>query len=182
MKFKKGEKVLVEGEVIEGRGWDLYDVSFGDSEDDTLTVGPKGIYSISETINNCDYNKGANDAWELARKIVLPESDGGYSDTKIQKIFGDYSRSYQILKHKSFEEASNWVERWEEERIHVGDLVHLSPFDKGVVTGVDDDTDTCYLVWSNGVCERADSSVLTKIGKLDSTQEFLKQIKEGGDA
>ena len=58
------------------------------------------------------YEKGLNDAWECARKIMLSDEDGGIAHIDIQKIFGgsyyqammNYSASEVIVKLKEYEE------------------------------------------------------------------------------
>ena len=52
------------------------------------------------------YNKALNDAWDLAKKVVLCESDGGMSVADMCKAFDDYSYSSEhILKNFSGIEA-----------------------------------------------------------------------------
>lgn len=52
------------------------------------------------------YNKALNDAWDLAKKVVLCESDGGMSVADMCKAFDDCSYSCEhILKNFSGMEA-----------------------------------------------------------------------------
>jgi hypothetical protein len=57
------------------------------------------------------YERGLNDAWECARKMILSDEDGGIAHIDIQKIFGmsyysvmlNYSASEAIAKIKEYE-------------------------------------------------------------------------------
>lgn len=67
-----------------------------------------------EIFNYADgYDKGLNDAWELAKKLELNEVDGGFSNDKIAKTFGCtvysvfeiFTPQEAIAKLKAYEEA-----------------------------------------------------------------------------
>jgi len=82
------------------------------SADDSLThsrrmgyaLGLKeGRQSLTESSLG-SYNKGLNDAWELAKKVVLNENESGMSLGDLHKAFGDFSY-YCILKFSSGVEA-----------------------------------------------------------------------------
>lgn len=45
-------------------------------------------FTDTEEAENKAYNRGLNDAWETARKIIVPISEGGYSFGALDKIFG----------------------------------------------------------------------------------------------
>lgn len=74
------------------------------------------------------YQRGLNDAWEAARKIVLSPDEGGTSLTDIyvmfgnngsmQRVFRSYSASEVIEKLKAYEEKQK-----ADEEIKVGDEV-----------------------------------------------------------
>lgn len=91
-----------------------------------------------------------------------------------------FPRAGSVMDIKDFssriggdKEVKKITEQWEKV-FHVGDIVRIHPLDKGVVTKVDDRT--CYVLWNTGACEHVNSSVLTKIGELDSTEDFLDEI------
>ena len=59
------------------------------------------------------YNKGLNDAWELAKKIILPSHMGGYTANELKNIFGkntymaamsDFTPQEAFAKVKAYEE------------------------------------------------------------------------------
>lgn len=84
------------------------------SADDSLThsrgmgyaLGLKeGRQSLTESSLG-SYNKALNDAWDLARKVVLGESDGGMPVADMCKAFDSCSYSSEhVLKHYSGVEA-----------------------------------------------------------------------------
>ena len=60
-----------------------------------LRIGEAGLIreyvKHMPTENSEAYNKGLNDAWELARKIVLPESEGGMKIDELKNVFKNHS-------------------------------------------------------------------------------------------
>lgn len=54
----------------------------------------KGV--IFECDSMSDYERGAHDAWELARKIANEPTDGGYTIEEVHAIFG--ASSYEVFK------------------------------------------------------------------------------------
>lgn len=85
------------------------------------------------------YERGLNDAWECARKLIL---DTGYCATQLQSIFGDKNEHY-ILKTLTPTEAIAKIKEYEEKQkqtddeIKVGDEVKHDGEQIGVVTQVD---------------------------------------------
>lgn len=69
------------------------------------------------------FNLGAEEAWELARKIYLKEEEGGYSGAKLFEIFDKISigNIYRL----NYPEAAAKLAEWEKEKeeIKVGDEV-----------------------------------------------------------
>lgn len=67
------------------------------------------------------YQKGLDDAWACARKIMLNESDGGLPIKELDKIFAkgsyciltDFSASEAIEKIKKYEEKSCLTCKWD---------------------------------------------------------------------
>ena len=56
--------------------------------------------------------EGQNEAWELARKIVLMEKEGGMKDEDYKAIFGGCQPSDYILKTHTYPEAAAKVKAW----------------------------------------------------------------------
>lgn len=62
-----------------------------------------------------DYNRGLNDAWELARKIVDTSDRGGYTIGVLNDIFGTASLDY-IASRFTVQEALAKVEEYEKKK------------------------------------------------------------------
>lgn len=72
-----------------------------------------------------EYNRGLNDAWEAARKLVHPVN-GGYTDDEKEMIF-DNLTSDSILLHYTASEAIDKIKEYEQQKqdtIQVGDEVY----------------------------------------------------------
>ena len=70
------------------------------------------------------FDRGCNEAWELARKIILPQSKGGMSGDDYVAIFGSGITEAYIMKNYTYSEAAAKVAEWEKAKeIKVGDVV-----------------------------------------------------------
>lgn len=75
--------------------------------------------------------KGQNEAWELAQKIMKDVVDGGYTTDDLRAIFEKttmrYSMCAQVINENTYQEVVDKIKAWEEEKkaIHVGDIVEL---------------------------------------------------------
>lgn len=130
------------------------------------------------------YDKGAEDAWECARKIALNASNGGISISDMRLFFGTSSLSY-ILKNNSVQEVIDKIKEYEEERkkgkedvnFEVGDkvrtLTDMIDGDKvfpegtiGVIKNIDK-TELPYQVYS----EKYDDYYWYKKGTIELVKE-----------
>lgn len=70
------------------------------------------------------YNRGLNDAWELAKKIVLPDHLGGYTVNELKDIFGKNTFA-SLMNTFTPQEALAKVKAYGEEcnEIKVGDEI-----------------------------------------------------------
>ena len=70
------------------------------------------------------FNKGAETAWELARKITCQPINGGFNRSEFEEIF-DEGYISDIFEKYTYSEAAAKVEAWEKakEEIKVGDEV-----------------------------------------------------------
>ena len=116
------------------------------------------------------YNKGLEDAWELARKIYLLD------DRK--PIFGKQEYLEDIMGNFTPQEALAKLEAYENSQIEikVGDVVvHLDT--KGVVLDFVDSTDDEMIVLNeNGCVEEWKHSQFKKTGKYIDIHSVLQQI------
>ena len=87
---------------------------------------------------NQDFNQGTEAAWELARKIILPQSQGGMNDDDYVAIFGAGRTEAYIMKNYTYSEAAAKVAQWEKEKeeIKVGDIIKAKCYEeKGLTVG-----------------------------------------------
>lgn len=123
------------------------------------------------------YNKGLNDAWELAKKIALYPENGGLSREKMLEIFNNAS-SVSILTTAIPQEVLAKIEAYKKEQaeIKVGDVVSHDGL-KGVVTRITDDC--IYTISYIGTTPRysaTESKKLTKTGKRIDISAILAEI------
>lgn len=79
-----------------------------------------------EKVNDmCDTARaeGQDEAWELARKIILPPSKGGMSSDDYIAIFGNCISESYVMKNYTYAEAAAKVAEWEKATIKRGDEV-----------------------------------------------------------
>lgn len=173
-KYAVGDRVYLEAEIrqvdIEPYGVP-YNVKFLNGA--TMWTDESNIFSISKT-----YEDGLNDAWELARKLVLVQDDGGYAISEIRNIFGT-SNECKILRELSVQEAFEKLEAYEKsQQIQVGDVVYADGV-QGVVIDIISD-EGCYIYNENGCIEEHWFKDLKKTGRHIDIEHLLEQIR--GDA
>lgn len=89
-----------------------------------------------------DYEVGANDAWELARKIVLPVSYGCYNGCELEDIFGSSSYTDIFINYtiqEILEKVKEYEKKKEEEaaKPKLGDVVEVHyPFNDVIERGI----------------------------------------------
>lgn len=122
---------------------------------------------------------GQNEAWELARKIVLTN---GYSDNDLYEIF-NCCGLHKVLKDFTYQEAATKVEEWEnaKEEIKRGDIIRnkYNISSKFCVTDIGCDGHL-YGVGRYGlIYSNQDPEYWEKTGRHIDIDSFLKQI--GGE-
>ena len=138
-----------------------------------------------EKVNDmCDTARaeGQDEAWELARKIILPPSKGGMSSDDYIAIFGNCISEAYVMKNYTYQEAAAKVAEWEEgkDEIKVGDIVkHNETEYTGIVTRVSERMDKITIIFKDGSSESYDSSMFHKTGRHIDIDRFLNQI--GGE-
>ena len=123
------------------------------------------------------FDRGCNAAWELARKIILGQSEGGMNDEDYKGAFGSGISEIYVIKNYTYQEAAAKVAEWEKakEEIKVGDVVsHEEKYGVVISEGTicfrgftDDGTP---FEWYKERC--------TKTGRHIDIDSFLKQIGE----
>lgn len=188
MKYKIGDKFLIEiEEVYESEmPFSSPDELFKVKGFNSLVFDKNGLDKLekideytarAETVSEIlteKYEQGLNDAWELARKIVVNPIVGGYSISELRDIFGIKSVT-NIICDLTAKEAISKVEDYENKKIKVGDVVDNNAL-KGIVTMVKEkDVDIMFKdgsvgTWDKRNCKKTGehidiSSILQEIGK-----------------
>lgn len=172
--FKIGDRVFLECEVSEkDRSDNTYRLKHKDWANEYSTT----VFVKNDVLHTPDeaYNKGLDDAWELAKKIVLPDHLGGYTVDELKDIFGKNTFA-SLMNTFSPQEALAKVKVYEEKHneIRVGDVVEFKDgYIESIVTKVDGYT--IYKLFKSGDCNSCDKKDLKKTGKhYDSIDEFMK--------
>lgn len=134
---------------------------------------------------NQAFNQGAEAAWELARKIILPQSQGGMNDEDYKEIFGSGFSEKYVIKNYTYSEAAAKVAEWEKakEEIEVGDVVESNNGNSERIAVIDvwPSFDGLHFegISSNGTLTiDASARYYTKTGRHIDIGSFLKQIGE----
>ena len=118
------------------------------------------------------YQKGLDDAWELARKLLFTEANGGMSLDEITKCFGSeygIARSLQMDVVDAKAKYDAWIAKEENkeqpDEIQVGDVVYWNTlYEKMIVIKkVDDRYGLIHL--SDGSFDTSDGCYLLKTGE-----------------
>ena len=127
-----------------------------------------------------DYERGLNDAWGAAKKIILMEPSG-FSLIQMDEVFGTVSPA-EVFKKHTVAEAIAKIEAYEEKKksedeILVGDEVK-NGFAFGVVTDVNEDI--LYGIRSGALSFQCNKEDVTKTGRhFPEVVELLEKMKEG---
>ena len=121
----------------------------------------------------------AEEAWEIARKIVLLEDEGGIPSKDMVHMFGvKFPRD--IVREYSVQEVKTKIEAWEAEKaIKVGDVVMNEGLKCVVTRVVQDRIYTVSKIGTTPVYCGEHIKKLKKTGRHIDINELLKQI--GGD-
>lgn len=172
-KYKVGDKVVMEitdkVEVMEEPNYILSDATVVNQGYIDKAAEPLSTYIEQARA------EGQNEAWELAKKIVLQPINGGYKRSEFEEIFGCGYIS-DIFEKYTYPEAATKVSQWEKakEEIKVGDVVsHEEKYGVVISEGTicfrgftDDGTP---FEWYKERC--------TKTGRHIDIDSFLKQIE-----
>lgn len=125
------------------------------------------------------YEKGLNDAWDAARKIITRKADGGLSGLDLVEVFGEDVLDCTldtIFANYTPAEAIAKIKAWEENKgIHVGDVAMFESGICGVVTSIDDDRFAGCITQEGAWVVFAENR-LKKTGRSIDVAGFLKQI------
>lgn len=180
MRHKAGDKFIIEiKSVLDNAVIHPYATSLGAMSDEELDRLPQLISGV----DTFSYNKGLEDAWEAAKKIVFNSDEGGFDMSELREIFNIESIVDIFEQYK----PQGVIERFREhqKKIRLGDEVINTNKDsnfynfKGIVIEE-------YLgggkrvLWSNGRTSRMKTDCLAKTGKdkIDAFNALLGVIGE----
>lgn len=134
------------------------------------------------------YQKGLEDAWEVAQKLALNKTDGGMSNEKMRDIFG-FQAVYDIFKNHTASEALEKIREYEEKQktkdeIKVGDeICRKDRADcKVVVTGINTDNSYDCINWQGTSYTFARDEVIRTGSHFPQIAEVLERMKETDNA
>ena len=133
----------------------------------------KKAFDLLESERNSEYQRGLDDAWEAARKIVeMPDPPyWEVFDEYKNDLFGKITASEAIEKLKAYEEKQK-----ADDEIKVGDEVRSKRKWTAVVVKIDDDG--LMLMDSSGaVGSYSDISKFTKTGRHFDINKILEEMK-----
>lgn len=175
MKYKVGDKFILEIQSVDDEHHEYpYETEIdynSEGELDKLPMLVNGVDTYS-------YSKGAEDAWELMKRINEPRTMP--ENLEMFRALG-VSEFYQVFELLTPQEAKAKFEAWEKakEEIKVGDVVYATKnrtFDGIVIITYDD---WCTVVWSDGSCGRWFVKDLTKTGEnhADKVADLIGLLK-----
>lgn len=129
-----------------------------------------------------EYQRGLEDAWECARRLLFNVEDGGMSTSELCEIFHRYG-SYSILKDYSVQEVMKRIEEYEKQKdaIKIGDEVKFNHDDiKATVMDQSDKEGMWWLYTENGCIEEWQDAYFRKTGRtFPQIEEVLKAMQRG---
>ena len=157
-------RLLIENKELKAK-YDVLKTSWDDCEE-----------KVNDTCNTARA-EGHSEAWELARKIVIPN---GYSNCDLNEIFGS-SDLQHVLENYTYTEATAKVAEWRmaKEEIKVGDVVsHEEKYEEKYGVVISEGT-ICFRGFTDdGTPFEWYKERCTKTGRHIDIDSFLKQIGE----
>lgn len=131
--------------------------------------------------NECEaaYQNGLYDAWDVARKIVLSEADGGIQWKLKEQWFGKFT-IYDIFKDVPAMDVIEKIRQYgrEQEEIKVGNEVN-GKGGRGIITKISDDGDHFNVMWENGSTGYYMREDFKKTGRhFPEIAEVLRKMQE----
>lgn len=127
------------------------------------------VTEVAKQTQEYYYNKGLNDAWEVAKKFFAD-----MKGTELEEIFGADWSFYKIMDMTP-QEAIAKLKAYEDSKIVVGDVVTYSG-EKGLV--LDIKGSKVVVLTDDGCVQEWYECDIEKTGKKVSLEEILEQIGE----
>ena len=115
MKYNVGDKFILEIEDIEKGSGYPYGVTGNHVVSEMFL---DNLPKLEENADTGDYNKGLEDAWDLANKVFFDSDMGGFESSEIKEIFGTVYAAEcfkgnihkAIKNYKELQEKVEWSE------------------------------------------------------------------------
>ena len=176
MKYRVGDKFILEIQDVRNEEDHEYpyetEIDYNsEGELDKLPMLVNGVDTYS-------YNKGAEDAWELMKRINEPRTMP--ENLEMFRALG-VSEFCQVFELLTPQEAKAKFDEWKKakEEIKQGDCVKSCGSITGIITkdSVKDDESKCYVMWSDGSTGIRDKRHLKRINNNSAIHD-LKAIFE----
>lgn len=160
---------------------DGYFDGFDDGKKQAKVQAELDVCHDIEAVARGNYQKGLDDAWEVARKIVAFD---GLGVDGLMDCFGDNTFRNGILNY-SASEAIDKIREYEKKKkaeaeIEIGDEIKGSEGDIYVVVGIDDSNGTLDILNASGVDFGIDPQKFKKTGQhFPEIVNVLKAMKGG---
>lgn len=178
--------IILKSDEIEELNSDYINEHYGQLQDEAYKRGYKDCETRYCSFDACpnrqaEYQRGLDDAWEAARKIMLTPEEGGISFRDLSEIFGCNS-AHNCFKYLSASEAIAKLKAYEEkqnDKIEVGDEVMPNNLNKGKkpYIVVSFGTNTACGFTSDGIWTGWELNEITKTGRHFDIEKILKDMR-----
>ena len=154
---------------------ELFENGYDQGYEDGKAATP---FTDTEEAEKKAYEQGLNDAWECARKISMPENEGGMSVKALQSIFGKAREIFNCTASEAIAKIKEYEEKQKaDDEIKVGyEVYNLDRENKRIVTAIDGDK--AIQLCSNGKYTVDNIDTLHWTGREDlRIKKVLENIK-----
>lgn len=182
-KYKVGDSFIVKIKGVRKDSKYPYVLKHDTDDGGGWSVNEVFLNNLDMQVNGVDvacYNKGAEEAWEIAKQIMFEEK---ITSAELDKIFGTRNH-FAIMRDYTPQGAKAKIEAWEKEKeIKVGDVLKHKPTGKKcVVVQHEKDSDKSMLLWADGDCDDYYNDEIEcyyeKTGEHIDIEVVLKQLSE----
>lgn len=179
MGYKVGDEVLVKAVINDICVGKVHPYEVKAADNPRCGSSARVIYVREEDVLPAP-TMTAEEAWDIAKKILLYPAHGGFNATELEEIFGRTEHLWELTP----QQAKAKIEAWEAEKeIKVGDEVRLKrdPGDeyKFFITNKDGFEISGFSGFKGSVFSCRDIRLYEKTGRHIDIDGILKQI--GGD-
>lgn len=172
-------------EYLEQLNSDYINENFGELQDQAYQKGleeGKKAFDLLESERNSEYQRGLNDAWEAAKKVVLNPDEGGLDFQELNEVFNCDTIQQVFRRHNTLSEVIAKLKAYEEkqkadDKIEVGDEVDAYG-NKGVVTYMYEKEDVYCVMMRDGSASIRKNGDIVKTGRHLDIASILEAMKK----